>query len=326
MGGAQMDGAIWGIGGTQFSLLFLLIAAVVTGVVEMLRRFDTEGTDVKEALSPAELALLSGGERRAVAASLAALRLAGLVEAGTDGRIRAAGPVPEEGPALDLAVLRAAAHGARVGDLAAEPGVARELARVRAALVAKGQLLGAAQRRRMRLYALPLTALCTAGAARAVADALDGELSGGMVMVLAVFGFVALAQLLHTPERTRIASLTLMTAESRHRALHPAHSPSYAEHGPESAAFAVAVFGGSALLSMDPAFAAEAEVNRQLDQQSGWTTTPFPAHSSSSCSSSSSCGSSSSSCSSSSCSSSSSSCSSSSSSCSSSSSSCGGGS
>ncbi|MDX6743178.1 TIGR04222 domain-containing membrane protein [Actinocorallia sp. A-T 12471] len=256
------SGATWGIEGPAFLALYVLLGILVIGFVLGLRRWLAAGTDLPGDMSAPELAYLAGGERRAIAASLAALRLSGSVASAPGGKVIATGPAPVGAAPLDHAVLYAAGAGTRSNQLLRNPAVAQELRAVRAALVARGQLLGPAERRITRLTALPIILLVVLGIARLIAGLDAGRPVGFLVAALVFFGLVMIVLLSSAPHRTRAANRTVTMSQQRYQGLHPGYSPSYADHGPHAAALAVAVFGGIALMGMDPVFAAEAEVDR----------------------------------------------------------------
>ncbi|ROO83858.1 uncharacterized protein (TIGR04222 family) [Actinocorallia herbida] len=284
--------ATWGIEGPAFLALYVLLAALAVALVVALRRGPAAGVSMPGDLTPPELALLAGGDHRAVAASLAGLRLAGAVASAPGGKVLTTGPAPAGAAPLDHAVLYAAGAGIRSGDLVRQPAVAHELAAVRAALIARGQLLGPAARNSIRLRALLLVPVLLLGAAR-VAAGIGAERPVGLIAaVLVVLAVVTAVMLARAPERARAADHTVAIARQRLEGLHPTNAPSYADHGSSAAALAVAVFGGAALIGMDPAFAAEADLRTQLHQYSATSASSGGSSDSSgsSCSGGSSCG------------------------------------
>ncbi|GAB2818955.1 hypothetical protein GCM10022221_16170 [Actinocorallia aurea] len=300
------SGATWGIEGPVFLAVFAVCGVLALAVAFFARRVGAAGAEAVGGLSHTELAYLVGGPSRAVAASLALLRPAGSVDGGPGARVIATGAAPAGASALDVAVLDAALPGIRVADLPRRTWVARELAAVRASLEGRGQLLDDAARLRIRLAAAPAALLWAVGVVRAFAGSANGRPFGFLVAALVVLGLGTLGLALSVPVRTRAGDRSVTDAAARHRMLHPSQKPSYADHGTDSAALAVALFGGTALMVLDPEFAAESEVHRHAGQDTGswgaaWISSgggssSSSSSSSSSCSSSSCSGSSSSSC------------------------------
>lgn len=286
----------WGISGPAFLLGFSLTAVVLWALALVLRRWGREGRMPVRALHAYELAYLDGGPRRTVTASLAALRQAGTIEAVPGGALRLTGaPPPAMCTPLDQAILQAVAGKAKTRDLARHPFVRPCLDQVRAALAAEGLLNGPGARTRIRLAALPLWILLAVGVARVVAGVQNGRPVGYLVTLMILFLVVALF-LLPAQEQTKAGRKTILAAQTHYQSLRPTSSPDWASYGPEAAALGVAVFGVTALLSMDPAFAATAEIQHHLgyvaSSSSGSSYTPTDSGSScssSSCSSSS-CG------------------------------------
>jgi hypothetical protein len=60
-----------------------------------------------------------------------------------------------------------------------------------------------------------------------------------------------------------------MRRSSKH--LRPDSSPSWSTYGPGAAALGVGLFGTAAIWAADPAFAADAEIQRQSIGSNGWT-------------------------------------------------------
>src|SRR6185503_20263148 len=123
----------------------------------LLRAAVRSGRRAERDLHAYELAYLLAGPRRAVAASLAALRSGGAVESAGRGELRAcANPYMTFTP-LDEAIYAVAYQGsARVSTLAHHFGVRRVLDEIRDGLRRDGLLLGRTERMALRLTALPM--------------------------------------------------------------------------------------------------------------------------------------------------------------------------
>jgi len=77
------------------------------------------------------------------------------------------------------------------------------------------------------------------------------------------------------PRRTRAARAALRSLRRRHNHLAPMYAPAYASYGAAGAAMGIAIFGPASLWAIDPGFAAEAGVAREMTASgtmgSGWT-------------------------------------------------------
>jgi uncharacterized membrane protein YgcG len=118
-----------------------------------------------------------------------------------------------------------------------------------------------------------------------------------LTILLIVLVIAQLAFLLGgAPTRTKAGDREAYDHASRYEHLDPSLKPAWSAYGATGAAMGVAVFGTGALISADPAFAAEAQL-RQISgsgsSSSGYTSSGSSCSSSSSCSSGSSCSSSS---------------------------------
>jgi uncharacterized protein (TIGR04222 family) len=220
--------------------------------------------------SAAELAVVAGGDDRALLAALAALRRAGAIHALEGGLLQADGALPDGADRLQRAVHEAAranrelapphrggfGHGfgwhaprevsaailgvqrsaRRAGWIVAQPG---GLPIGRGCLAAVGvALLGAAY-------------VGVLAAATRVWGLGEGFFGGPVPTVLLV-AFVVLAfYLSDVPTRTRSGERLLREARERHRHL----APGAPVGTPEEAALSVALGGAAALQALDPEFA-----------------------------------------------------------------------
>ena len=218
-------GPTWGMTGPEFLGLYLFLS-ILAGYGAWRHRFEvsTRGPEPRlDRLHPYAVAYLAGGPHRAVAAAVAALRSAGVVEpqdqAGrtrlrTTGRplIPSAGERPAWGTAgaepsaaaddLDRVVLSLVQQGLPVHRAVDEPDGAAALERLRADLVQAGALLAPEQRAPARLAAVWPGLLAVLGAFRVSAglanDRPVGFIAFGTVVMLGVTALVAG----RTPDRT----------------------------------------------------------------------------------------------------------------------------
>jgi hypothetical protein len=89
--------------------------------------------------------------------------------------------------------------------------------------------------------------------------------------------------------RTKAGTAALGTLRAQHSYLSPKQSPAYATYGAAAAGMGVALFGAASLYALDPGFAAEAEIQRDM-ASGGSGYSGDGGSSSSSCSGGSSCG------------------------------------
>ncbi|HEY8479273.1 MAG TPA: TIGR04222 domain-containing membrane protein [Spirillospora sp.] len=223
-----------------------------------------------------ELACLRGGDRRAIAVSIAALRLDHAVDAFADGRLlasRPGGDRPRTASApLDEAVFEAIAEGRAVtlDDLAGDRGVEAELGRLRAGLVAQGLLTDPRARRRLVTVQAVMLVWVIAGLKIFIEEGLFSGVPGVLVPVL-VLGPPGLAGLAFgagrkpTREGARVAE--------RHRRVHARLDPG--NIGRDAASrdsftagdflLGLALHGAPAVRTFDPDFARTSGLDRYLE-------------------------------------------------------------
>ncbi|GGM62975.1 TIGR04222 domain-containing membrane protein [Dactylosporangium sucinum] len=222
---------------------------VLTAVgVLMWRRPVTGGPEVGDP-TPLELALLAGGGARAIAASLAALRVAHAVAA--DGlTLRRIGPAHDEATDLDRAVLDAVARSAAPDE---DPEVRRIVTAAGRSLAARGLLIDAPARRRLQEGVAPIAGLVALALTFIVVRLwYHHPVTLHLEATLAVAaGGAALLRVPRLPRRTR-ALLARLRAEGGFL------RDDWHTFGPPTAALAVAVHGPDVMASIDPAFAAAA--------------------------------------------------------------------
>ncbi|BEK99368.1 TIGR04222 domain-containing membrane protein [Nocardia seriolae] len=247
----------WGISGPAFLGYYALGALLALGLALACRRAVlnriTPASDPNGPLRPTELAMLID-EKRPVLAGLAHLRGRHLIDS-TGRSIRT--PTAAEMSALDPLSVSLHAHLIRtdrrnIRDLRAAGIFA--VVKMRADLRARGYLSGPRQRKALILATLPLDLLLVIGLARLVAGASTHH-SVGFLVVALIVTFIAAALMLRPPRVARRGRDTLAAEQERNLYLRPGNSPAYSSYGPDSAALAVALFGGAALWMMDPELA-----------------------------------------------------------------------
>ena len=279
-------GDTWGVPGPTFLIFYVALIVLVAIVAAAHRRalFAGDRTAQVDRLGPQQIAYLNGGDQLALYASLGGLRAAEAIASATDKTLSQAGPLPSGATALDTAVYNAAGNRIRAREVRADRWVAAALEQLRTGLEQAGLVVTADRQKAARRWALAGLALILLGVARLV----DGLQNGKPVTFLLFAIFLAVAVTLrfwrHKPQRTRAATKGLSSVRGNYDYLSPSQSPSYATYGASGAAMGVALFGTASLYTMDPAFAAEAEVQR--NNVGGG----FDGGSGSSCSSGSSCG------------------------------------
>ncbi|MEU4222212.1 TIGR04222 domain-containing membrane protein [Actinoplanes sp. NPDC026623] len=284
------QGDTWGITGPSFLIIYLGAVVTVAILAAIHRRILFAGNRSShiERLGPQQIAYLNGGDRLAVYAALGGLRSAGAIAGGSDKTLNQSGPLPADATPLDSAIYNAAGRRIRSRDITGDQWVVAALRQLREGLEAQGLAVPPAQVKTARLWALAGAALVLLGVARLI-DGIQNERP--VVFLVGAVGIavlVSISILRNTRRRaTRVADKGMTALRTRHDYLSPRQSPSYATYGASGAAMGVALFGTASLYTMDPAFAAEAEVQR---------THAFGDAGASSYSSGSSCGTSSSSC------------------------------
>jgi uncharacterized protein (TIGR04222 family) len=276
----------WGIPGPAFIGYYAgaIVLLVILSTVHR-RRLLGGNPDAVAALGPQQIAYLSGRDRLAVYTSLGGLRAADAIGTGDDRTLRPTGPLPAGGTALDTAVYNAAGRRIPAKDVAGDQWVVAALAELRSDLESRGLATTRSQRLQARVWVLAGLALIGVGIARWAAGSANGKPIGFLIVAVLV-ACVATIVIGVKSERTttRAAADGIARLRYDNKYLSPRESPAYATYGPSGAALGVALFGAASLYEMDPAFAAEAEI-----QQAGapiWSS----GGSTSSCAGSSSCG------------------------------------
>jgi uncharacterized protein (TIGR04222 family) len=281
----------WGIPGPTF-LAYFIGATVAVAVLSAIHRkilFRGDRTARVDDLGAQQVAYLNGGDRLAVYAALGGMRAAGLIGTGPGHTLVQTGPLPGGVTPLDAAIHNAAGRQVRSRAVLEDQWVRSALDQLRDALERRGLVVGKAAVRTARMWGLAAGALVVIGVLRLIAGTQNDKPVGLLIPVLVV---AVIVLILVARRGTRVATAAatkgMRDVRQRHEHLAPASSPAYATYGASGAAMGVALFGASTLYTMDPAFAADAEIQR-IAASGGGTGASSACGSSSSCSSGSSC-------------------------------------
>ncbi|GAA0804228.1 TIGR04222 domain-containing membrane protein [Spirilliplanes yamanashiensis] len=259
-------GDTWGIPGPTFITGYLVAAALLVVLATLHRTVLLGGgRDAFTApMGPQQAAYLNGGPRLALYAALAGLRVSGAIgsEAHT-GALTTTGPRPLGLTPLDNAVYDAAHRRVRTRDLGADPGVRSALDGLRAGLESAGWALTDGQRGTIRLWGVAALFLVGVGFLRLMAGLQNDRPVAFLVLALIAMVGTAVYLLTRVPVQTRAGRAAVRRLRGEQAHLAPALSPAYATYGAAGAAMGVALFGAASLWALDPAFAAQAEIQRQ---------------------------------------------------------------
>lgn len=265
------SGDTWGIPGPTFLALFAVLAGVLV-IAALIHRgilFAGRRDLPADRLGPQQAAYLNGGEKLAVYTALGGLRGAGAIGVSADRTLAPAGSMPAGVTPLDQAVYNAAGKRIRPRDLQGDPWVANALTQLREELEAAGLAPTREARRAARAVPLLMLALLGLGIVRVLAGLAGDKPVGFLIALLVVWTPITLVFLFKVPRHTRAARQALSDLRRYHVHLSPANGPAYATYGPAGAAMGVALFGAASLWAFDPAFAAEAEIQRQYASAGG---------------------------------------------------------
>lgn len=277
MNALSASGDTWGIPGQTFLALYIGAAAVALVIVLVRRHTMAGGKTVPGAdqLTPQQAAYLTGGPDLAVYSAVASLRSAGLIGTTPDRKTAPTAPLPHGVPPLDTAVYQALALHRSVRAARNDTTVRSVLDSLRSELERLGLALDEHERRAYRNTTLLLGALVVLGVGRLAAGLLGGKPIWYLFLTVAIIGVVALVLRARTPWKTRAGTQALDRLRTRYQHLSPAQSPAWATYGATGVAMGVALWGTASLYSFDPAFAAEAEIQRQAAASasggSGWS-------------------------------------------------------
>jgi uncharacterized protein (TIGR04222 family) len=258
------QGDTWGISGPAFLVLFftVLVAVLILSAIHRRVLFHGDRRAAVDRLGPQQVAYLNGGDQLAVYAALGGLRGAGAITGGPGKTLHQAGPLPAGVTPLDTAIYNAAGRRIRARDLVRDDWVGSALRQLREGLEAQGLAVSPARLKVARLWGVAGAALILLGVGRVV----DGLQNDKPVTFLVIALLIAAAATLFLVKRKRRATYAadrgLRALRRQHEYLAPHQSPSYATYGATGVAMGVALYGTTALYTMDPAFAAEAEVQR----------------------------------------------------------------
>jgi uncharacterized protein (TIGR04222 family) len=258
-------GDTWGIPGPTFLMYFLTAIIVVAVVAAIHRRIlfhGNSGTDASR-LGPQQVAYLNGRDKLAVYTSIGGLRASGAIGSGPDKTLEQTGHLPSGVTPLDMAVYNAAGRRIRARDITNDQYVVQAIAQLREGLEEAGLAVGKGRQRTARIWALVAAVLVVAGAARLV-DGIQNDKPVGFLFPLTFFALVMaiLALVRASRAQTYAADKAMRGLRKQHTYLSPSQSPAYATYGAAGAAMGVALFGAASLYAMDPAFAADAEIQR----------------------------------------------------------------
>jgi uncharacterized protein (TIGR04222 family) len=254
----------WGIPGPAF-IGYYAGATVLLVILSTVHRRRLLGgkPDAIAGLGPQQIAYLSGRDRLAVYTSLGGLRAADAIGTGDDKTLRQTGPLPAGGSALDTAVYNAAGRRIPAKEVVTDQWVVAALADLRADLESRGLATTRSQRLGARLWVLPGLALIGVGIARWAAGSANGKPIGFLIAAVLVACVVTIVIGIKSERTTtRAAADGIARLRYDNKYLSPRQSPAYATYGPSGAALGVALFGAASLYEMDPAFAAEAEIQQ----------------------------------------------------------------
>ncbi|WP_433325555.1 TIGR04222 domain-containing membrane protein [Spirillospora sp. CA-294931] len=240
-------------------------AAVVTLILTMmLRGVFRGGKNRARDLHPYEAGYLDDGAERVVHAALAVLRTEGAIAVSSKGRVTATGAAPSG----DMTPIDQAIHQTIAGSRETKVGGLRRKRQVRAALrelndslVRERLAMGPAARQARRLALIPLVLLIGVGGLR-VQAAIDNDKPYTFLGIVLGLLCIALLCMLWDPFRaTRSGEKAVRDTRERYDHLNPRNSPAWSTYGAHGAAFGVALFGGAALMSIDPEFALASEIH-----------------------------------------------------------------
>lgn len=258
----------WGISGSTFLVVYVLIAVAVLVAAIVSRRSIRAGRPVSAASlqsRPEDVAYLNGGQDLAVYAALSAMHVDGSIATagpGSAGVVHATGTPAWGASGLQRAIHHATAQPAARRTLATEPRVAAALGEIRDRLERAGLILTAAQRRAYRRPGFWMIGVAVLGLVRLFAGAANGRPVGYLSLLLMAAAVASVVLFVKAPVRTAAGDAALAAQRARHTALSPSMRPDWGAVGAGGAALSVGVFGVGALLAAQPAFAEELEAQK----------------------------------------------------------------
>lgn len=254
----------WGIPGPTFLAGYLAVAVlvVVVGTIHQRRVMAGRWTFGADRIDPEQAGYLNGGTNLALYTAIGGLRGAGAIDVDARRRLVATGAPPAGAGELPRAVHAAAATPVTLPALGADPRVRAALDRVRQGLESSGLALSPEERRSARLGANAVIVLLLIGLARFFSGLANDRPVWYLFLVLCGL-LVAWLVLRRVPYRTSAGARALRDLRSRHAHLNPTQSPAYTTYGVAGVAMGIAIFGTTSLWALDPAFAQQAEIQRQ---------------------------------------------------------------
>lgn len=258
-------GDTWGISGPSFLALYFFLIVAVAVLSSVHRRILFRGPSSVNAtgLGPQQVAYLNGGDRLAVYTALGGLRAAGAIGSGPGRTLTQTGPLPSGVTPLDRAVHHAAGGHVRARDVGSDQWVVSALDELRTGLERGGYSTTRGQRRAALMWGVAGGAAVLLGIGRLVDGLQNDKPVGFLIPLIFLAGLVTVVMLAKaSTTKTKAAGRAVRDLQKRNRHLAPSQQPAYATYGATGAAMGVALFGAGALFAMDPAFAAEAEIQR----------------------------------------------------------------
>ena len=266
----------WGIGGTQFLVLYLVLGAASFGAMWAWRQRLVGSGHLMEKLhlDECELAMPNGGIKLAMTAAAVRLRETGVLVPQGRGRVEVAHRPKSHATALEAELYEALLSKPDAVMWKVSRKVARGSAarRLRQDLAAKGLMLGPRQERQARWSWLAALALLALGIARVVAGLASHKSIGDLSVLVLLVVIVTVMAAREPSVATRVGQVALGNEQTKRRKWRSA--------GDIRASMAVALFGRAVLWRIDPAFAKSWRVTRpglgnwrdayQRERPAGW--------------------------------------------------------
>jgi uncharacterized protein (TIGR04222 family) len=259
-------GDTWGISGSTFILVYVLIAVIVLIASTRARSAVAarrSGTDVSDLHArPYDVAYLNGGPELAVYSALSSMRVDGTIVTAGRGNVRAAGRPAAGADALERAIHFTAGTPVQRARLRYHRTVSDALDAIERRLTSGGLLLDGGERRAIRGIGGWMLAVAALGLVRIVAGVANNHDVAFLVVATLVVTVIAVVQLVRAPTRSPLGNRSLARLRAEHHELSPSNRPDWVTYGAAGAALGVGVFGMSALWASDPAFADELAAQR----------------------------------------------------------------
>nr|WP_296770388.1 TIGR04222 domain-containing membrane protein [Rhodococcus sp. (in: high G+C Gram-positive bacteria)] len=251
------SGATWGIAGPTFLLWYILAAAASIAVPLALtiwtRSEGRHATGIRPLTAPEVGSLTS--DYQSVIASLTILRTAGVLG---PGGVRVRSLTAEEKPRIDWftrVVLERLGSGTRRPDKARLiTSLAPTFGQLRTPLIEMDLLTGDRARRSASIRCACVLTVAAVGIVRIAAGLAGGKPVLYLVLVVVVL-LLAVPFVRRVPRRTPQGTAELRRLSSEHAHLAPRMRPAFTTYGPNNAGMSAALFGGAALLWLDPQMA-----------------------------------------------------------------------